>query len=123
MHRRQSPTFGQVPLWVPDYTSGSSPALPPGWANWAFWQYTSSGTVSGIQAPGNTDLDQLNPGQISLLDPVTSSGGWHPVHLQIAPADPVSGQTLTFSATGLPRASASALAADHRHAQPAGPTA
>jgi hypothetical protein len=93
--------FKQLPLWVPDYSSGSSPTLPQGWTNWAFWQYTSSGSVNGIQ--GNVDLDQLNPGRISLLDPghqfgVTGTA----VHLQIAPADPVPGQTLSFSATGLP---------------------
>jgi lysozyme len=95
--------FGQVPLWVPDYSAGSSPTLPLGWANWAFWQYTSSGTVPGIQAPGNTDLDQLNPGRISLLDPGHQSGvAGTAIDLQIAPADPVPGQSLSFSATGLP---------------------
>ena len=95
--------FQQVPVWIPDYSSGSSPTLPPGWTNWAFWQYTSSGTVSGIPTSGNTDLDQLNPGRISLLDPghqfgVTGTA----VDLQVSPADPVSGQKLSFSATGLP---------------------
>jgi len=95
--------FRQVPVWVPDYSGGSSPTLPPGWTNWAFWQYTSSGTVSGISTPGNTDLDQLNPGRISLLDPGQRSGvTGHLVRLWIKPADPVQGQTLSFSATGLP---------------------
>ena len=95
--------FRQVPVWVPDYSSGSSPTLPPGWANWAFWQYTSSGTVSGIQTPGNTDLDQLNPARISLLDPGHQSGTVGTgVDVQFAPADPVRGQTLSFSVTGLP---------------------
>ena len=95
--------FRQLPLWVPDYTSKSSPVLPPGWANWAFWQYSSTGTVSGIQSTGNTDLDQLNPARIPLLDPgsqATATGGT--VHLQVLPADPVAGQALTFSAPGLP---------------------
>jgi GH25 family lysozyme M1 (1,4-beta-N-acetylmuramidase) len=93
--------FRQVPVWVPDYSSGSSPTLPPGWTNWAFWQYTSSGTVNGIQ--GNVDLDQLNPGRIPLLDPGHQSGvTGTAVHLQISPADPVAGQALSFSVTGLP---------------------
>jgi len=95
--------FRQLPLWVPDYTSKTSPVLPAGWANWAFWQYSSTGTVSGIQSTGNTDLDQLNPARIPLLDPgsqSTATGGT--VHLQVLPADPVTGQTLTFSAPGLP---------------------
>jgi GH25 family lysozyme M1 (1,4-beta-N-acetylmuramidase) len=98
-----APGFGQVPLWVPDYTSSTSPSLPAGWSTWGFWQYSSTGTVSGINASGNTDLDQLNPALIPLLDPgsqldVTGD----PVNLQLATADPVTGQTLSLSATGLP---------------------
>jgi GH25 family lysozyme M1 (1,4-beta-N-acetylmuramidase) len=95
--------FAQIPLWVPDVISSSSPSLPTGWSTWGFWQYSSTGTVSGIMAPGNTDLDQLNPTLIPLLEPgsqldVTGD----PVNLQLATADPVTGQALSFSATGLP---------------------
>jgi len=95
--------FKQVPLWVPDYTSGTSPSLPAGWSTWGFWQYSSTGTVSGINASGNTDLDQLNPALIPLLDPgaqleVTGD----PVAMQAAAADPVTGLALSFTATGLP---------------------
>jgi GH25 family lysozyme M1 (1,4-beta-N-acetylmuramidase) len=54
--------FGKAsPVWVPDYTSSGSPALPAGWSTWSLWQYTSTGTVRGIPAPGSTDLDQANP--------------------------------------------------------------
>jgi GH25 family lysozyme M1 (1,4-beta-N-acetylmuramidase) len=96
-------SFKQVPVWIPDYSSGSSPTLPAGWNNWAFWQYTSSGTVSGIHTPGHTDLDQLNPARVPLLDPGARSGvAGTAVHLQIKPADPVPGQALSFTATGLP---------------------
>ncbi len=95
--------FRQLPLWVPDYTSKTSPVLPAGWVNWAFWQYSSTGTVSGIQSTGNTDLDQLNPARIPLLDPgFQKDATGSAVHVQVAPADPVTGQTLKFSATGLP---------------------
>ncbi len=95
--------FRQLPVWIPDYSSATSPILPAGWKNWAFWQYSSTGTVNGIQTPGGTDLDQLNPARIPLLDPgfrhtaVSAS-----VSVQVEPADPVAGQTLTFTATGLP---------------------
>jgi GH25 family lysozyme M1 (1,4-beta-N-acetylmuramidase) len=93
--------FRQVPLWVPDPNSKSSPILPAGWANWAFWQYSSTGTVSGIAA--KTDLDQLNPGLIPLLDPgFQHEKAGTPVSIQVSAADPVSGQVLTFTATGLP---------------------
>lgn len=64
-----SGAFRQDSLWLPDYTSASSPALPAGWANWSIWQYSSVGTVSGIPAPGNTDLDQLHPGLAALPGP------------------------------------------------------
>ena len=53
--------FGHRQLWVPDYTTAPTPLLPAGWKTWSFWQYTSIGTVRGIQAPGHTDLDRANP--------------------------------------------------------------
>jgi GH25 family lysozyme M1 (1,4-beta-N-acetylmuramidase) len=53
--------FGHRQLWVPDYTTAPRPLLPAGWKTWSFWQYTSIGTVRGIQAAGHTDLDRANP--------------------------------------------------------------
>ena len=95
--------FRQLPLWVPDLNSATSPILPAGWTKWAFWQYSSTGTVNGIPALRNTDLDQLNPGRIPLLDPGAQNDAvGSAVNVQVAPADPVAGQTLSFSATGLP---------------------
>lgn len=98
-----SSSFGETPLWVPDYTTASSPVVVPGWGRWALWQYTSSGTVSGINDAGSTDLDQLNPASVPLLDPgrrTGTVGSW--VNVKVAPADPVSGVSLSFSAAGLP---------------------
>lgn len=94
--------FGQFPLWVPDYTSAPKPIVTAGWSNYDFWQYSSAGTIRGISAPGNVDLDQMNPAAIPLLDPgpqSTVAGGT--VNLQIMPAGPVS-QSVSFSAAGLP---------------------
>jgi GH25 family lysozyme M1 (1,4-beta-N-acetylmuramidase) len=54
------------PLWVPNYTTANHPALPGGWTTWRIWQYSSSGTVPGIQDPGFTDLDRLQRGVTSL---------------------------------------------------------
>ena len=54
------------PLWVPSYTTASSPAMPAGWATWKVWQYSSSGTVPGISDPGFIDLDRLRRGVTSL---------------------------------------------------------
>jgi len=62
-----SGTFGQLPLWMPYYSAtATSPPVAAGWGNWAFWQYTSTGTVAGINDTGHTDLDQLNPAAIPL---------------------------------------------------------
>src|SRR5215471_11357329 len=95
-------TFRQLPLWVPDPNSKTSPILPTGWKNWGFWQYSSTGSVNGIPSK-DVDLDQLNPARIPLLYPGPQhdkAGGT--VHLPISPADPVTGRTLSFSAAGLP---------------------
>jgi GH25 family lysozyme M1 (1,4-beta-N-acetylmuramidase) len=95
--------FGQFPLWVPDYTSAPTPLITAGWNHYSFWQYSSVGDVPGINAPGDTDLDQLNPAVIPLLDPgpqASAAGGT--ADLQIESADPVKGQQLSFSAAGLP---------------------
>ena len=95
--------FAQFPLWVPDYTTATHPRITPGWTNWQFWQYSSAGTVRGIDARRDTDLDQLNPSVLPLLSPgpQTSAAG-STVGLQIESADPAAGQGVSFSATGLP---------------------
>ncbi len=99
-----SGTFGQLPLWTPYYSAtATSPPVTAGWGNWAFWQYTSTGTVAGINDAGHTDLDQLNPAVIPLLDPGSRRYlAGSPVGLQVRSADPVAGQALTYSGTGLP---------------------
>jgi GH25 family lysozyme M1 (1,4-beta-N-acetylmuramidase) len=95
--------FGQFPLWVPDWTSAPKPSVTAGWSSYAFWQYSSVGTVRGIDAPGDTDLDQLNQAAIPLLDPGSQSTmAGASINLQVTPAGPVSGQDATFSAAGLP---------------------
>ncbi len=99
-----SAAFGQVPLWTPYYSAtASSPPPTAGWGNWAFWQYTSTGTVTGINDAGHTDLDQLNPGMLPLLNPgARYYRAGSPVDLRVNPADPVAGQVLSFSGTGFP---------------------
>jgi GH25 family lysozyme M1 (1,4-beta-N-acetylmuramidase) len=95
--------FSQFPLWVPDWTSAPKPFITAGWSTYAFWQYSSAGTVRGIDAPGNTDLDQMNPAAIPLLDPgAQSTAAGSGINLQIMPAGPVSSNSVSFSAAGLP---------------------
>jgi GH25 family lysozyme M1 (1,4-beta-N-acetylmuramidase) len=94
--------FGPDPLWVPSITTGS-PVLPDGWANWTIWQYSGTGTVPGIKATGATDLDQASATFLGLLNPGTqdqSDGA--PAGLQLRQAVPAAGQTVSYTATGLP---------------------
>ena len=48
-------------LWVPDYPRTQPAAACRVEYLVQFWQYTSTGTVRGIPAPGHTDLDRANP--------------------------------------------------------------
>ena len=53
-----SSAFNTLPLWHAQYTSASCPNIDDRWHTWAFWQYTSTGRVSGIS--GNVDRDRFN---------------------------------------------------------------
>jgi GH25 family lysozyme M1 (1,4-beta-N-acetylmuramidase) len=95
--------FGHTPLWVPDYSSTGSPARPAGWSTWASWQYSSTGTVPGIAAAGQVDLDQANPAVLGLLDPGNQKQTTgDPVSLQLQQAIPAPGPAASYTATGLP---------------------
>ena len=97
----KSAAFGHTPVWVPDINSSGSPLLPAGWTTWSLWQYASSGTVNGIS--GTTDLDQANPASLALLNFGTrKQANGDPVGLQLLQAVPPPGQSLSFTATGLP---------------------
>lgn len=49
--------FGDYPLWVAEY-GVSSPKPVNGWANWTFWQYSSTGQMGGVS--GSVDLDYFS---------------------------------------------------------------
>jgi GH25 family lysozyme M1 (1,4-beta-N-acetylmuramidase) len=53
-------------LWIANY-GVTSPSLPAPWASsgYAFWQYSSTGSVSGIS--GNCDLDTFNGSASTML--------------------------------------------------------
>ena len=53
-----SSAFNTLPLWHAQYTSAACPNIDDRWHTWAFWQYTSTGHVSGIS--GNVDRDRFN---------------------------------------------------------------
>lgn len=46
------------PLWHAQYSTAACPNIAPPWQDWAFWQYTSSGSVNGIT--GNVDMNRFN---------------------------------------------------------------
>jgi GH25 family lysozyme M1 (1,4-beta-N-acetylmuramidase) len=93
--------FGPDPLWVPSITTGS-PVLPDGWANWTVWQYSGTGTVAGINS-ADTDLDQASAAFLGLLNPGTQDqSDGSPAGLQLQQAIPTPGQTVSYTATGLP---------------------
>lgn len=90
-----STAFGNDVLWVPAYASGSPGTLPAGWKTWSIWQYTSSGTVSGIST--ETDLDYFDGG------PETETSALNvPVSIQIQTLNSLAGQSVSYTATGLP---------------------
>ncbi|MPZ26938.1 MAG: hydrolase [Micromonosporaceae bacterium] len=52
------------PLWIARWASSPGP-LPPGAAVWSFWQFTSTGRVSGIS--GNVDRNHFNGARDRLI--------------------------------------------------------
>jgi GH25 family lysozyme M1 (1,4-beta-N-acetylmuramidase) len=63
-------SFATNPLWIAQYTS-LCPDLPAPWQRWTFWQYTDSGSVSGIS--GNVDMNRFNGSVADLLAFANSS--------------------------------------------------
>ena len=57
------PGFENYPLWVASYRN-DAPALPAGWNDYTFWQYTESGSVTGIS--GNVDKNIFKAGMRQL---------------------------------------------------------
>ena len=53
-----SSDFVGNPLWHAQYTSAACPNIDDRWSDWAFWQYTSSGSIPGIG--GNVDRNRFN---------------------------------------------------------------
>lgn len=60
-----SPKLKDYSLWIANY-GVNEPHLPRPWDKWDFWQYTSSGSVPGIN--GRVDLDVYNGSEIKTSD-------------------------------------------------------
>ncbi len=63
-HTLGNPTNNlNCPLWIANY-GVSSPAVPPAWSTWSFWQYTSTGSCPGVA--GYCDLNYFHGTSTSL---------------------------------------------------------
>jgi uncharacterized protein (TIGR03382 family) len=60
-----APDITSSPLWHAQYTSAACPNIAPPWESWAFWQFTSSGSVAGIS--GNVDVNRWNGDMASFV--------------------------------------------------------
>lgn len=60
--------FSSYVLWVANY-GATCPLMPSGWAQWKIWQYSSTGSVSGIG--GNVDVNKWNGTLAQLIAYVT----------------------------------------------------
>lgn len=69
-----STAFARYPLWIASY--GVSSPQNIGWP-YTFWQYTSGGTVSGINTPGSTDVSSFR-GSAQDLAVLALQGSWGP---------------------------------------------
>lgn len=59
-----STALSEFPLWIANW-GVTCPTLPAAWTDWAIWQYSATGTVSGIA--GAVDLDKFNGTMSDLL--------------------------------------------------------
>ncbi len=73
----RSDRWGQHPLWVAHYTEAARPILPRDWPAWGLWQFTSKGTVPGID--GNVDVNRFLGGEADLMSSLGGGGGAAPI--------------------------------------------
>jgi GH25 family lysozyme M1 (1,4-beta-N-acetylmuramidase) len=82
--------FAGDPLWIADY-GVASPAIPPGWPGYAFWQSSDGGSVNGIA--GAADLDNM------LGAPATDTAGTTG-SVQLETLNSLAGQSVSYAAAG-----------------------
>ena len=81
LHNSDPTIDGRYHLWVAGYAASAQPNTG-GWGSWAFWQYTDTGTVPGIEGH-NVDLDWFNGNEQSLAQYVI--GGVTPASYTLLP--------------------------------------
>ena len=88
----KSTAFASYPLWLAAPGVPSPPAVA-GWSTPTLWQYSASGNVAGVNP---VDLDYLTP----LAQ--TSKVGTAVTSVQVQSLSSLNGQSVTYTATGLP---------------------
>jgi lysozyme len=88
--------FAGKTLWVADWGT-SCPSTPTPWTSWALWQYSDTGSVSGVT--GEVDLDRFNGtlAELQALAGGTSSTPSEPVDSGTPP--PPATSTSCYSTT------------------------
>jgi GH25 family lysozyme M1 (1,4-beta-N-acetylmuramidase) len=93
-----SAAFAADPLWIAG-GSASAPDVPGAWSNWAYWQYTTSATLSGV--PGDFDASYLSSTALELAAPGNqSNGAGSQASIQANALDAAT--AVSYTATGLP---------------------
>jgi len=82
--------FAGDPLWIADY-GVTSPAIPPGWAGYTFWQSSDSGSVNGIS--GAADLDNMLGAPSTATVSTTGS-------IQLETLNSLAGQPVSYAPAG-----------------------
>lgn len=65
------PELSRYRLWLANYNNVVSPRVPEPWMSWTLWQYTSSGSVDGIE--GKVDKNKF----VGTLDDLKKLGRTH----------------------------------------------
>jgi GH25 family lysozyme M1 (1,4-beta-N-acetylmuramidase) len=86
--------FAGDPLWIADY-GVASPAIPPGWRGYTFWQSSDSASVNGIPGPADADLDDM----LGAPPTVTASKGTSG-SIQLETLNSLAGQPVSYAPTG-----------------------
>jgi GH25 family lysozyme M1 (1,4-beta-N-acetylmuramidase) len=71
-----SDAFSDYHLWTPHYTSNPCPLMSNSWERWTIWQYTSEGSITGID--GNVDTNRFN-GTLEDLDRWPECSRFNPI--------------------------------------------
>lgn len=98
-----SPRWAQHDLWIANY-GNPAPKLPRDWTTWRFWQWTESGSITGMPAPidvnwFNGDTNQLSQYSASSMNTASPPSAGYRVQIN-ASLNVRSGPATTFPVVG-----------------------